>query len=189
MIVLLDMDEVLADFVGGALAVHGWTRKQLEAVWPAGRWSIVEPMGLTEREFWLPINATGSAFWSNLAQTPWFHGLVEDVSLIAPEWYVVTTPSLDPRSCVGKTHWLRRNLGTLFDRFTFTAHKHLLARPDAVLIDDRQETVERFVAHGGQGILFPSRHNSLWCRAADPVGYVTQQLKQMKERDNALAVS
>jgi len=72
------------------------------------------------------------------------------------------------------------------DRLTLTNHKTLLARSDAVLIDDQQATVCKFIAAGGLGVVFPSRHNDLYAMADDPVPYVVAQLK---EHVHALQVS
>lgn len=176
---LVDMDEVLADFVGGACRVHGWTRDGLEAVWPPGRWSIVEPMGLAEVEFWRPINAAGETFWTDLDQTPDASRVVDLLlRCCGCDWFVVSSPSFSPSSYSGKVRWLKQFLGDGWCRLVLTNHKHLLARPDTVLIDDSEENIARFRQAGGGGIIYPSRHNFLHYLAADPVGYVAQQLEE-----------
>ena len=178
MVVLLDLDEVLADFVGGALAAHRWTRERLNTVWQPGQWSIVEPMGLTVQQFWAPINNAGEKFWIELQPTPWMQPLVHTIqAMVGEAWYIVTSPSSNRLSWSGKLQWIHDHFGSQFDRVVFTAHKYLLANPQSILVDDRQETIERFMDYGGRGITFPSRHNYLHLYAVDPVGYVSKQLK------------
>lgn len=170
--ILLDMDEVLCDFVGGALRVHGWTRKQLEQVWPVGTWSIIEPMGLTHDAFWKRIDAGGARFWRGLDPLPWAHDLIDWVTNTTDDWHIVTTPGHSVDCYVGKVRWLKWFFGERFDRFAITPHKHIFAAPHAILIDDKEETVRHFRRAGGRARLFPSRHNSLFEFANDPVGYL-----------------
>ena len=180
MTILVDMDEVLADFATAAACIHCWTRQQLEAVWPPGRWSIVEPMGLILETFWTRINAAGERFWVELAPLPWATELISLLNTEGYVWYVCSSPSRDPSSYSGKVKWLQRYLASPnrpFTRFVLTNHKHLLARPDTVLIDDNAATCREFEAAGGRAIIFPSRHNSLHPLAADPVAYVREQLR------------
>lgn len=174
--IFLDMDEVLVDFVGGACRRWGVTVEAVRSNWPVGEWDIVPPLSkvvnavprgqrpdwsaLTEAEFWRHIHDRGPDFWCNLEPHPWLEDLLTAVRAVTPDWYIVSSPSRCPSSHAGKATWLKRYFGPLFDRFLLTPHKHLLAGPGAVLIDDREETVERFVAHGGRGILFPAYHNS-----------------------------
>jgi 5'(3')-deoxyribonucleotidase len=167
------MDEVLVDFVGGALRIHGWTRQRLEQVRPPGSWSIVEPMGMTPAQFWRPINAAGESFWLGLQLLPWASRVVDWVRSVTPDWYIVSSPSSTTSSYAGKLRWLRRYFGRDFQQFVLTSHKHLLAQPTTLLIDDREETVQQFITAGGEGLLFPSRHNRLWSLADDPVTHLS----------------
>lgn len=183
--ILLDLDEVLADFVGGALAVHGWTRERLETVWAPGTWSIVEPMGLSLEEFWAPINAAGESFWVGLTPLRWAHDLLRLITEITDDWFIVSSPSQCVGAYSGKARWVQQFLGDGFDRLVITNHKHLLAKPGVILIDDREESVRKFIAVGGDGLTFPSRHNYLYQYANDPVSYLSHLFK---ERHDALQV-
>jgi 5'(3')-deoxyribonucleotidase len=181
------MDEVLCDFVGGACRIHGWTRAELEAVWAIGTWSIVEPMGLTIDEFWAPIREAGERFWLELHCLPWFQDLMKLVKSLTGNWYIVSSPAWDPSCYSGKAGWLKYMfMDYTFDRFVPTPYKDLLARPGSLLIDDKEEAVSSFIRAGGDGIVFPCRHNSFYKFGDDPVGYVSNQLK---ERTNALSLS
>jgi 5'(3')-deoxyribonucleotidase len=180
------MDEVIVDFVGGALKAHGWTRERLEQKWERGTWSIVESMGYTQEQFWQPINALQDVFWIHLEPHPWMHDLLRTVKHFSSEWYIVTSPSLSPWASQGKVTWLQRHFGRLFTNYVITNHKHLLACLNRVLIDDREATIDKFRLHDGKGIIFPSRHNSLHSLANDPVQYIHTQLK---EHCDALSLS
>lgn len=188
--ILLDMDGVLCDFVGGACKAHGWTRDQLEAAWPPGRYGMAAGMGLTPEEFWAPINSKGEEFWSDLEPMHWFQELIDLVEqLVSDNWYVVTAPSRHPDCFSGKAVWIKWHRGTLFNRLVITNHKHLLAKPGALLIDDREATIDKFVAAGmgrSDGILFPARHNSLHHYRTYPIEYLETILK---ERTDAPKVS
>ena len=176
--ILLDMDEVLADFTGGACCVHGWTPEQLQAQQPIGVWGIAEPMRLTEEEFWAPIVAAGKPFWVGLDELPWARSILDLVRSVTDDWFIVSRPGWDADCYSGKAVWLKGFFGNYkFDRFVLTAHKHLLACPGTILIDDSEDNVEQFIEAGGYGILFPCRHNKLHQYAYNPVGYLTQFFK------------
>lgn len=174
--VLLDIDEVIADFVGGALKVHGWTRAELEAVWEPGTWSIVEPMGLTKETFWAPILKAGPDFWEELDVLPWAAELIATVVSKTKDWWLVTSPGRGGAAAhIGKEAWIKQRFGD-FKRFVVTRHKELSAKPGVVLIDDNAATVQKFVDAGGHGIVFPSRHNYLWPYADNAIAFVEDHL-------------
>jgi len=178
---LLDMDEVLVDFAGAAARLHGWSRPALEAVWPVGQWSIVEPMGLTVEQFWAPIQQAGEAFWTGLQPQPWCWDLLRLAEeQYGDDWFIVSSPSRSPTCYSGKVQWLHRHYRHNFHRLVLTGCKPLLARPDAILIDDREETVNKFITAGGQGVVFPCRHNRLHY-ITDPLDYVVTQLKERRD--------
>lgn len=180
MTVFLDLDEVLADFTGAALAVHGWTRERLEASRVPGTWDIDKPMGMTADEFWKPIHEMGESFWQTIHMLPWAREVLDLVDGL--DWYIVTSPSHCITSYVGKLRWLHEHLNSVTDhRCLLTPHKYFLATyPGAVLIDDRESSVERFDYAGGVGILFPSPGNSLYEMANDPVPYLKEKLDALE---------
>jgi 5'(3')-deoxyribonucleotidase len=182
--ILLDMDEVLTDFVGAALREHGWTRRQLEKVWTPGTWSIVEPMEMTQEQFWKPIRAAGTDFWAHMGQTVWSDLMLDLVNKLGP-WLIVTSPSVCAAAGTGKISWLQNKFGADFARYIITPCKTALARPDYILIDDREETVQAFTKAGGRGIVFPSRHNSLHLQSNNPLDYVYR--RYVEESRHALS--
>lgn len=190
--VLIDMDEVLVDFVGGACRIHGTSRERMEAERNAGSlgiWDISSPLGyatglgraMTLSEFWKPIHDAGETFWRDLQPTPWLGQLVDIVeTAFGPEsWHVISAPSRLTESYTGKVRWLKSYFGPGFDRFAITPHKHLFARDNRVLVDDRESNCDAFSREGGQSILFPSRGGPLWAYADNPLSFVEYQLKQL----------
>jgi 5'(3')-deoxyribonucleotidase len=174
--ILVDMDEVLCDFVSGAAEIHGWTRDELFAVWPPGVWSMQSAMKLSEEDFWKPITANDKYFWESLKPLPWAHQLVADINEICDDWHVVTSPSLSDSSYTGKVKWLKNFFGPRFTRFCITPHKYLFAQPGVLLIDDNESNVNNFIYHGGDGLVFPRRNNLLH-KITDPVAHIREMFK------------
>lgn len=170
--VLLDMDGVLVDFFGAALALHG--REDLAADWPPRKWDMAPVLGLTGREFWEPINDLGVEFWANLCWYPWSDELIA-LCEEAGGFVIASTPSRRGSSALGKVRSLEARFGRGFRDYMLGPHKALMARSGLVLIDDSDEQVEAFRAAGGEAILFPQR----WNRAHESVG---ERLDLVRER-------
>lgn len=173
--ILLDLDCVLADFVGGVCSLWGLSVGDVLAEWTPGEYGMNVPLGraaglgraLTDEEFWDPIGRT-VGFWSNLPELPWAGELLSAVRSATDDWYVVTSPSRCPRCVPEKRAWLHRTLGVeWYDRMIPTPHKELMAVArdrTVVLIDDYERNCEAFAVAGGTPILFPAHHNTrhLW---------------------------
>lgn len=177
--ILLDLDGVCADFVTWACRCHGITESDVP--WDDCGFYMERGMGLTPDEFWAPINAEGREFWTTIPPYEWMDDLLGVVGEAAAEHgaavHVCTSPSRIPECQAGKVDWMYAHLPKSLHRgFVFTSAKHLLARPDAVLIDDGEHNVDPFRQRGGQAVLFPARYNRNRKRLADRVGYVREQL-------------
>lgn len=198
--VLIDLDEVLTDFVGGALAAWGTSREEVLNYWSAGDWHILPPLNaalgrgdhplpppLTTDQFWARL--AGPEFWQGLQPLPWLDDLLALVEQYDKHWIIVSAPSLDPSSHLGKVLWLKNRFGKGFDRFCVMPHKELFARSGTVLIDDRDSNVAKFAAAGGKGIIFPAHHNSQH-RVANGAAWlfrIPPQLEFVKRRLEDLA--
>lgn len=121
--ILLDMDCVIADFVGPALAAHGLTFDQVRHHWPAGEYGMTGVVGralgygeigtlpernvFTDAAFWAPINVR-RGFWASLPKLPWADEMVDLVRSKTDDYYIVTSPSRC-RECVAEKYdWLCR---------------------------------------------------------------------------------
>lgn len=168
----------MVDFDSGACAAHGVTPAWLAERRTLGQWSIVDPLEVSLDTFWDRINDQGETFWIGLQPQPWLKELLHLVDTITDDWHVVTAPSHCDTSYTGKVKWLKRYFGKSFDRFIITPHKHLLAKVDTLLIDDRQENCINFYEAGGRVQLFPSIGNCLYEYKDLPVEYLTKILEK-----------
>lgn len=176
---LVDMDEVLVDFRGGACRVHGWDREEVDQKTMELRcWDMNALTGITVDKFWEGIHKEQDSFWSSLSPLPWFEELVRFLNAeVGQNWYVVSSPSQCPSSYHGKAQWIEKYFGHEFMNYRFLplGNKSLLA-PVGLLIDDRELNCNKFVKAGGDAILFPSVGNKLYPLRNDPVEYLKSQL-------------
>lgn len=155
---LLDMDGVIADFSRGALAVHGWTPNQLYVQGQQAIWAMEEALGMTKMAFYRPM---GQTFWADLPKTPQAD---EVVGIVLDKFgienvYLCSAPIRNPDCIPGKIRWIKKHFPRLLPRCVWTKHKHLLARPDSLLLDDRERNIQSFVAGGGVGFIMPAKWN------------------------------
>lgn len=185
----VDMDCVLADFIGG---MAGWwkpglTRAELEETWENGRYgfghamvSLYESRGWAtdfnatsmENRFWNGIAGLWT-FWAELEKLPWADALMATVRGSGLPYRFLTSPSDCGFGLVGKDQWLVKHFGKgegLPAKMIPCRDKYLLARPDRLLIDDHQENVDQWIAAGGQAILVPYVHNRRWSEYGPDVG-------------------
>lgn len=182
--ILIDMDEVLTDFVGAALSLWGKDRETVESFWVPGEWDCLPALNrsrapsepITTEQFWFEIGRWGDAFWRLLKPTPWIEDVNTLVRRTTDDWHIISSPSRCPTSYDGKVRWLKNYFGHDFDRFALTPHKEIFAGPRVILIDDSDANIQKFREHGGQGIVFPRHNNSLHSLKEHPMKYVRQAL-------------
>lgn len=172
--VILDVDGVFCDFVGGCCRLYGWTAEEFRAAHPSGEFGIEKTFGVSTNQFWKDVSKRGSDFWYHLDPTPWADELLDWVrDRWGENFFFVTATSREADCYKGKVQWIQNFLGSWkFNRFTMTRHKHLFARPNATIIDDREDNVSNFVLHGGEAILFPGIGNNLHQHIEDPMSYL-----------------
>jgi 5'(3')-deoxyribonucleotidase len=159
-IVFLDVDGVLADFVGGylkLLAEHTGLIVDREAI---DQFDIGAALGLTGEQSSRMKRAIGSApgFARELGIYP---GAVEGVRLLeqVADVYIATSPwNSNPTWTHDREWWLKEHFGIPHAKVTHTSQKHLL-RGD-FLIDDKTETLMKFIAVNKSGaIQWETPHN------------------------------
>ena len=187
MIAFVDIDEVLVDFIGAAMSLHGIKLSQVHHMWPETTWSASEALGWSNNKFWKPINEAGAEFWENLVDKPWINDILFMISGRFSESYLVSAPSLCPTSYTGKVKWIRNRFGSGFDKFILTPHKELLAAPDRILIDDNPHNVQNFRDNGGQAVLFPFWGNENRKHLDNPVNFLRESLDFLRDNDPYLA--
>ncbi len=148
----IDMDGVIADFIGAALVLHG--RPELYTLASSkGVWDTEKLLGITAKEFWEPLN--GAEFWSKLPKTPEADGIVALVeAAVGKENVAILTAPASSENCIpGKYKWIRRHFPQFSKRIIFASCKEFMASPERILIDDRDSNVDAFNYAGGKGLL------------------------------------
>jgi len=170
--VLLDMDGVLVDFVGGVWKHWGFTHE-----YPKGDYDIIKATGLlmSPEQFW--GNLSGDDFWANLEWMPDGKEILAAIESLVPQKDIclLTSPILAPECSSGKHRWITHNAPAYKRQFLIGSAKEFCAGPDRILIDDSQSNCEKFVDAGGKAILVPRPWNPKW-ETKSAVRIVTEDL-------------
>lgn len=179
MFAFLDMDGVIADFVGGVCAAHGKS-SPYEDLNNHGVWDMESLWGMSAREFWAPCN-NNPEFWDSLSKTHDADLIVETVvsRFGVDNVAILTSPSMDPQCVPGKRRWIRRRYPYLEKQMLFGSAKHFLAGPKRVLIDDRSKNIDDFEKAGGSVVCVPRLWNDLHPLAAQAADYVKMSLSRV----------
>jgi 5'(3')-deoxyribonucleotidase len=184
-VVYLDVDEVLADWVGAALRLLGHDPETVYALWSTldpRPWDVfqVVPRPPKTNDKWDAIDAAGSSFWANLEPFEWMADLLALCREFAPT-VLLTSPSQHSSSHAGKYEWIQRHFGRTFKDYLLGSCKHRCAHPGALLIDDSPKNCAAFREHGGHAILFPGVGNDLHTiPPTERVTYVASQLAEYR---------
>ena len=94
---------------------------------------------------------------------------------------ILTAPMPNPGSWTGKYLWVEKNMPAKFLKniIMSVVPKSLLAGPDTLLIDDKDENIAEFVAAGGCGILVPRPWNELHGWADEALQVVKNSLEEL----------
>jgi 5'(3')-deoxyribonucleotidase len=144
LVILLDVDGVLANFIEANLATlrELGVERQHDDV---RAWSIEESLGLSSAQ-----RAQMKARWSEAgfcASIPAYEGAAAGVELLRSigEVYAITAPMWSaPTWQHERTEWLMRHFDFTRDQVVSTAAKHLV-RGD-ILVEDKPETLARWAA-------------------------------------------
>lgn len=187
--VYLDLDGVLVDFIGGALAALGVpdaARHELT------HWNSMDeqaerhglcPPGQGNAHVWSTIDDLGADFWAGLDTLPYGNVLLTHLLACNVDLCFVTAPSRHHDSAAGKVMWLKNNLSNevyrnkpLHRRFALCPTKHLLAAPTKLLVDDRDRNCRLFRKAGGQTVLWPQPWNSATYTKREAIDHVCDAL-------------
>lgn len=160
MLVFVDLDGVLADFVGGVCRKFGkpdpYTRPEAQ-----GEWGIEKLLGIEPAAFWEPL---GEEFWANLSPTHDWHSILSAAVAAAGDpanVALLTSPCETPGCLEGKKAWIANWLPEYRRSTIFCSRKDLIAGPGKVLIDDSDANVRAWEGAGGTAVLVP-RHWNAW---------------------------
>lgn len=132
-----DMDGVLTDF----------DKAYYELV---GMRSDIAKDKLTPQEFWFPIKNAGRNWWKNMDWQPGGKQLWKYIKKYNPT--LLSAPSIERSSKVGKRMWVNDNLPNVKLIMTRSSNKKKYANPKSILIDDTKRNIDDWNSSGGIGI-------------------------------------
>lgn len=142
--VYCDMDGVLVDFDKGYENLTG---------------KSVKNIFVSDKSFWEPLTKAGAGFWINLEWMSDGKQLWNYIEKYNPQ--LLSAPSRQESSKIGKKIWVRRNLPNVPLLLKAAKYKQEYASPNSILIDDRKDNIERWNAAGGIGIYHISATNTI----------------------------
>jgi len=192
-ICFLDMDGVLADFLGGCCRAHNRPSPYTDPK-SFGIFELETLFGISGSKFWEPCN--GASFWDDLDKMP----DADDIVRLATSVFgvqniaILTAPSMSSYCVPGKRRWIKRQFPQFSDQMIFTGAKRFLAGPDRVLIDDRSRNIEDFRQAGGTAITVPRLWNDFHLFAGCVTGVLSAALahitaERLTERTQAHSTS
>ena len=153
--IYVDLDGVVANF-----------EKRFEDLAGMGADEYKDKYGI--KEFWNLIDEKHKvSFWRGIEPMVDAQKLIDFVSKY--DYEMLTAPSIKKQSVIGKSLWVKDKTGQLFPslpkvNYKFAKDKHLV-KPKLtefdILIDDRQDTIDRWNSAGGTGILHTSANNTI----------------------------
>mgnify|MGYP003139474299 CR=1 FL=1 len=146
-----DMDGVLTDFESrfiSKLNSEGpkyYSQKDIDSISKPKHFEKI--YGL--EEFWKFIDFhIGVSFWIGMSWMPRGEELWSFISKFKP--HLLTSPSRNNTSRLGKNLWVRNNLNPKPKViFAYSADKQRYASPNSILIDDKKSNIEEWKAAGG----------------------------------------
>ena len=144
--VYCDMDGVIVDFERG---YNNLTGKQTPGV----------DSTYDKNDFWSAITKAGAKFWAELNWMPDGQQLWGYINQYNPK--LLTAPSREQSSEIGKQEWINKNLPGTPVIFKQAKDKKDLAEPNAILIDDRKDNIQQWVDAGGIGIRHTSTESTI----------------------------
>lgn len=172
--ILCDVDGVGANFHKAAFEVHRRFYKEPTDWDYYKKWNPA----LTNAEFWEKIIRLGDYFYKSVEPYPWWQDLLSMCNASADKVNLLTVTHDAPVGFSGKKWWCQ-NYAPGFPVIIIDAavDKGLMAKPNVLLIDDKNENVLDFIKAGGQAITFPQPWNAMAHETGDRLGYIRKQIK------------
>lgn len=154
--VFFDLDGLAADFVGGALAIHGLHIPPADV-----QWDFMTQVGFSasDPKFWEPL--ANEKFWAGLQPLADGMALISGIESEMPVRRLgILSSGLVAGSCDGKRKWLAQHLPAFLGRINFCSVKEMCASSRHILVDDHDGNVDKFIAAGGRAVLVPRPWNN-----------------------------
>jgi len=175
--VFLDMDGILVNFRKGIRDVFG---KPYDYSTLSPKWKFWDDwLGVS---FAMVNAACTTSFWQHLEGMHDGRDILTAIEykFVPAQIYLLTTPMPNLESASGKMIWVHDHLPAYLKRTIITqAPKHLLARPDTLLIDDKDENVDSFREAGGKAHLICRPWNRAHLQADRTVEVVREFLERV----------
>jgi len=175
--VFLDMDGVICNFRKG---VHDRFDKFYDYATLSKKWTFWDDWPDVTLE--MVNNVCNAFFWANLEWTEDGRDILTAIWQIfnSKDIYLLTDPVIGHETETGKMIWIDGWLPEYLKRTIITqAPKHLLARPDTLLIDDKNENVDGFREADGKALLVPRPWNRAHLQADRTVEVVKEFLERI----------
>lgn len=182
-LIFLDLDGVCCDFLSGVARLFG--HESLDDL-PVGEYDLAKLFNTTWPDVDLRIRESVFPFWLNLKPYPWTKKMVRLLQEMG-EVVILSSPWPQDSECHRqKLLWVDRELGIPHSEVILTPHKHLLAAPGRLLIDDRIDTCQEWAMLGGAAIVFPAHHNrdQIECLGGDPFFHLVAALDVLSRKEN-----
>jgi len=157
----LDMDGVIADFIGGVFKIMK-ERKIIKENVTKDMWTEFNAhgnLGITDFQWQTLFKEISydSFFWSKLDKEPHFDDLIKVINDFDIDYDIVTdAPSIYAEH--GKKMWLIKH--NIYNNMYAEKNKYKYACPYSVLIDDKPQNCDLFIKHGGRAILYAQPWNA-----------------------------
>lgn len=163
MIILVDMDGVLCDFVACVCEMFGKNPIAVQNNWKPGNYDICPEIDVSPEKLWEKVEEEGEDLWANLKPYPWAREMYDWLKAQG-DVIILTQPTLAPSCLAGKLRWLYEFTGDeKFRDFVMTPRKDAFAVESRILIDDSDKNIEKFQAACPETktILFPQPWNRM----------------------------
>jgi hypothetical protein len=142
-----DMDGVLTDFDSRFEYFGGMSPKEYESKYGTKKfWELID-------------NEVGVRFWVGMS---WMPDGKEFWNFIKPyNPTILSAPSRQNESRLGKRLWIKNNLPGTKLILASAENKPNYSEENHILIDDRKDTIEKWIAKGGIGIYHTSAKSSI----------------------------
>ena len=140
----VDMDGVLVDFNKGYYDLTGID---------------IGDNHYSSSQFFAPITKAGVKYWEDLEWTPDGKELWSYLKNYTPK--LLSAPTRDHSSIVGKKLWVERELPGVDLILRSAGRKKEFANPNSILIDDRESNINDWNESGGIGILHTSTKETI----------------------------
>lgn len=172
--VFIDLDGVLADFLSAACVRLGRKLDEL----PTGIYDLARLFEMP----WADIDAKIGRdydFWRHqIPVYPWTHRILTMLRDAQQEgtigdFFILSSPWSQSTECHrAKLEWCDVNLGVPHSDVILTPHKHLLAGPNRLLVDDLPSHCVEWCRCGGYAITFPCHHTNGRLRTLSPDPFI-----------------